>query len=125
MAKKQDPKGKKDPKKDAKSGKKKEKLVLPGQRGGKAKKKKWSKVKVKDKLNNATTVDEKLRDRIFKDLPKTLLVTISTISDKYKVSGAIARKAIADLLVNNQIKQVGDHHYACPIYTGSQAKKEN
>ena len=38
--------------------------------GGKAKKKSWTKVKVKDKLNNAVILDAKLWQRIQTEVPK-------------------------------------------------------
>ena len=56
-------------------------------KGGKAKKKKWGSTKVKEKLNNVTVVDQKLYDRIMKDTPTMKLITISTFTDKFKVSG--------------------------------------
>lgn len=57
---KKDTKGKADP---AKSGKKKE-----GSGGGKAKKKKWSKGKVRDKLNNMVLFDKGTYDKLYKEV---------------------------------------------------------
>ena len=65
----------------------KEKIAAPSNKGGKTKKKKWGSSKVKEKLNNSTVVDQKLYDRIMKDTPTMRLITISTFSDKFKVSG--------------------------------------
>ena len=65
----------------------KDKIAPPANKGGKAKKKKWGSTKVKEKLNNATVIDQKLYDRIVKDTPTMRLITICTFSDKFKVSG--------------------------------------
>ena len=120
MAKKVDPKKGK----DAKAlPKKNPKALLPGQKGAKAKKKKWSTVKVKEKLNNAVTCDQKLYDRIIKDAPKMLLITISTMSDKFKINGSIARKAIQELVSKGLAKRVGEPS-SIWLFTGSQTKKE-
>ena len=54
------------------------------------------------------------------------LVSISTISDKFKVGGAVARQAMRDLAAKELIVRIGDHHHATPMYRGSQwsLKKE-
>ena len=57
-----------------------------------------------------------------KEAPKFLSLTISIVSDKFKVNGAVARKVLRDLHQKNLIKQVGDHHSAFTLYTGSQYK---
>ena len=59
-------------KKDPKGGKgTKAAAALPGKKaGGKAKKKSWTKAKVKEKLNNAVFVDQKAYERISKDAAK-------------------------------------------------------
>jgi small subunit ribosomal protein S25e len=90
--------------------------------GGKAKKKSWTKVKVKEKLNNAVFLDAKAYERIVKEVPKFLNITVSILSDKFKINGAVARKVLRDLHSKNLIKQVGDHHSNFTLYTGAQAK---
>ena len=54
------------------------------------------------------------------------LVSISTLSDKFKVGGAVARQAMRDLVAQDLIVRIGDHHASTPIYRGSQwsLKKE-
>ena len=80
--------GKVDPKKAAASSNKK---------GAKPKKKSWTKVKVKDKLNNATVIDAKAYDKIQKDSQKGLVITVSSLMEKYKICGAVARRALRDM----------------------------
>jgi len=58
-----------------------------------------------------------------KEAPKFLNLTVSIVSDKFKVNGAVARRVLRDLHSKNLIKQVGDHHSAFTLYTGSQAKQ--
>lgn len=54
-----------------------------------------------------------------KDTPKMSLVSISTLSDKYKVGGAVARQAMRDLLTKKLIVRVGDHNASTPFYRGA------
>ena len=91
-------------------------------KGAKAKKKSWTKVKVKETLNNAVFLDQKTYDRISKDLPKQLLVTVANISDRYKVNGSVARKVLKDLSDKGLIKKVSDHHAWLTVYMGKDAK---
>merc|ERR1712223_1853320 len=58
---------KKDPKKDAKTPSKTPKKKEGG--GGKAKKKKWSKGKTRDKLNNLVLFDKGTYDKLYKEVP--------------------------------------------------------
>ena len=88
--------------------------------------KKWTTSKAKDKIVNNHTVNQNLFDRIFKDAPKMSLISISTMSDKFKIGGAIARQAMRDLAAKELIIRVGDHNASTPLYRGSQwsLKKE-
>ena len=112
MAKKVDPKGKgKDAGKSAKTAPSK---------GVKAKKKSWTKVKVKDKLNNAVFLDAKSWENISKTAPKLQALTISIIADKYKVNGSVARRILTELHSKGLIRQAGDHHAKFTLYAGTQ-----
>ena len=51
-----------------------------------------------------------------------MTVTVSELVNKFKVNGAVARKVIKDLHSKNLIRQVGDHHSAFTVYSGTQAK---
>merc|ERR1711979_147707 len=95
----------------AKNPKKKE-----GGGGGKAKKKKWSKGKTRDKLNNLVLFDKPTYEKLLKEVPTYKLITPSIVSERLKVRGSLARKALDELCVKGLIKQVVQHH-AQTIYT--------
>jgi small subunit ribosomal protein S25e len=62
------------------------------QASGKAKKKKWSKGKSKEKLNNSVYFDQAGYDRLLEEFPKkNKLITPSSISEKLKVNASLAR----------------------------------
>lgn len=84
--------------------------------GGKAKKKKWSKGKVKEKLANAVLFDKATYERMLNDTPKQKLITPSIISEKLKVNGSLARKAVKELVAKGLIKPKLTHHKQA-IYT--------
>merc|ERR1712087_181588 len=96
---------KEDPKKSAKSS-----------GGGKAKKKKWSKGKVKEKLSNLVLFDKISYDKMLADVPKLKLITPSIISEKLKVNGSLARKAVRELLSQKLIRPILTHKSQC-VYT--------
>ncbi|KAE8744588.1 hypothetical protein FOCC_FOCC008827 [Frankliniella occidentalis] len=98
-------------KQSAKPAKKKE-----GGGGGKAKKKKWSKGKVRDKLNNQVLFDKATYDKLLKEVPAYKLITPSVVSERLKIRGSLARRALDELLQKGMIKQVIKHH-AQVIYT--------
>ena len=75
---------KKDPKKDAKTPSKTPKKKEGG--GGKAKKKKWSKGKTRDKLNNLVLFDKGTYDKLYKEVPTYKLIAPSIVSERLKVS---------------------------------------
>lgn len=97
--------------------------MLPGAKKDKAKKKKWSKVKVKEKLNNAAFYDQPLYNKMLKDIPNQKLVTCASISERLKVSGSLARQAIRELLNKKLIKPVGDFHHHINMFTRAAAPK--
>ena len=105
---------KKDAKKDAKAPAKAPKKKEGG--GGKAKKKKWSKGKTHDKLNNLVLFDQATYDKLLKEVPTYKLITPSIVSERMKVRGSLARKALRELLEKGLIKQVVAHN-AQHIYT--------
>merc|ERR1711963_777353 len=95
----------------AKNPKKKE-----GGGGGKAKKKKWSKGKTRDKLNNLVLFDEATYDKLLKEVPTYKLITPSIVSERLKVRGSLARKALIQLEKEGKIRQVVKHRSQL-IYT--------
>merc|ERR1711868_170865 len=106
---------KKDPKAGAKAPAKAPKKKEGGG-GGKAKKKKWSKGKTRDKLNNLVLFDKATYDKLLKEVPTYKLITPSIVSERLKVRGSLARKALNELVQKGLIKQVVQHS-ARTIYT--------
>ena len=84
--------------------------------GGKAKKKKWSKGKVKEKLQSLVLFDKATYDKMIADVPKQKLITPSIISEKLKVNGSLARKAVKELMSKNLIRPILTHSSQA-IYT--------
>merc|ERR1712037_754750 len=112
---------KKDPKKDAKTPSKTPKKKEGG--GGKAKKKKWSKGKTRDKLNNLVLFDKGIYDKLYKEVPTYKLITPSIVSERLKVRGSLARRALIELMEKGLIKQVVAHSSQM-IYTRMIGDKE-
>merc|ERR1712025_1018962 len=77
--------------------------------GGKAKKKKWSKGKSRDKLNNLVLFDKGTYDKLYKEVPTYKLITPSIVSERLKVRGSLARRALGELEGKGLIKQVVAH----------------
>jgi len=100
------------PKKDDK----KKPAAKSGGGGGKAKKKKWSKGKVKEKLANLVLFDKTTYEKMLTDVPKQKLITPSIISEKLKVNGSLARKAVRELVAKNLIRPILTHKHQS-IYT--------
>merc|ERR1712234_21197 len=106
---------KQDPKAGAKGGKTSAKPKKEGS-GGKAKKKKWSKGKVRDKLNNLILFDKATYDKLYKEVPSYKLITPSVVSERLKVRGSLARFALHELEEKGLIKLIAKHS-AQVIYT--------
>merc|ERR1712060_245321 len=100
--------------------KKEDKKAAPkkaaGSGGGKAKKKKWSKGKVKEKLANLVLFDKTTYEKMMADVPKLKLITPSIISEKLKVDGSLARKAVKELVKQNLIRPILTHKHQ-NVYT--------
>merc|ERR1712003_395330 len=103
-----------DKKKD--TGKSKKDKDPVNKSGGKAKKKKWSKGKVRDKLNNLVLFDKATYDKLLKEVPSYKLITPSVVSERLKIRGSLARRALQELQEKKLIKQVVKHR-AQIIYT--------
>merc|ERR1712137_720919 len=97
--------------------KSKEAKIKAAMAGGRSKKKKWSKGKVKEKLANAVMFDKATYDKMLKEIPKAKLITPAVVSERLKVNGSVARLAIRHLEEKGQIEHVGDRHHAMKIYT--------
>jgi small subunit ribosomal protein S25e len=90
-------------------------------KGGKTKKKSWTKVKVKEKLNTAVYLEKAQFERMIKEVPKILCVTRAVLIEKFKVGGSIARALIKELLKRELLVAVGQQHSTFDLYKGSQA----
>jgi small subunit ribosomal protein S25e len=79
--------------------------------GGDVKRKKWSKSKQKEKLNNQVYWTKPLHDKLLKDIiHKETYVTPSKISDKLKVTMSLAREALKELREQEQIVPSIEYH---------------
>ncbi len=97
--------------------KSKEAKLKAAMAGGKGRKKKWSKGKVKEQLNNAVLFDKASWDKLIKEIPKAKLITPAIITERIKVNGSLARQAIRILEAQGQIERVGDASSKMLIYT--------
>ena len=88
----------------------------------KSSKKKWSKGKVKEKLNNAVLLDPKQFKDVEKELPKMKLITISTVADRFKVAGSVARNLIRYFHEQKKINPLDFQHQQLPLFRGSVVK---
>ena len=79
--------------------------------GDGAKRKKWSKSKQKEKLNNAVFWTKPLHAKLIKDIiGKEPYVTTSMVSDKLKVNMSMAREALKELREQEQIVPATEFH---------------
>ncbi|TKW31948.1 hypothetical protein SEVIR_2G139500v4 [Setaria viridis] len=84
--------------------------------GGKQKKKKWSKGKQKEKVNNAVLFDQATYDKLLTEAPKFKQITPSILSERLRINGSLARRAIKDLMARGLIRMVAVHS-SQQIYT--------
>jgi small subunit ribosomal protein S25e len=77
---------------------------------------KWSKGKVRDKLNNLVLFDKATYDKFVREVPAYKLITPSVVSERLKIRGSLARKALDELHEKGLIRQVIKHHSQI-IYT--------
>jgi small subunit ribosomal protein S25e len=89
----------------------KAKAAAPSSSSGKAaKKKKWSKGKVKDKAQHAVTLDKTTYDRILKEAPTFRFISQSILIERLMIIGSLARIAIRHLEKEGTIKRIVHHH---------------
>ncbi|KQK02321.1 hypothetical protein BRADI_2g00800v3 [Brachypodium distachyon] len=77
--------------------------------GGKQKKKKWSKGKQKEKVNNAVLFDQATYDKLLTEVPKYKQITPSVLSERLRINGSLARRAIKDLMERGLVRMVSIH----------------
>ena len=74
--------------------------------GGKGKKKKWSKGKSRDQVDNKVLLSKEQYDRMHEEVPKMKLITVSAVVEKLKVSGGLARRSLRILAEEGKIRPV-------------------
>lgn len=74
--------------------------------GGKGKKKKWSKGKTRDKVDNKVLFSKEQWERFNSEVPKMKLITVSTVVEKLKISGGLARRALNEMAEEGTIKPI-------------------
>merc|ERR1712059_94381 len=65
--------------------------------------------KTRDKLNNLVLFDKNTYDKLYKEVPTYKLITPSIVSERLKVRGSLARKALIELMEKGLIKLVVAH----------------
>ena len=65
---------------------------------------KWSKGKVRDKLNNLVLFDKATYDKLCKEVPNYKLITPAVVSERLKIRGSLARAALQELLSKGERK---------------------
>jgi len=75
-----------------------------GEDGGKG-----AKCKQKEKVNNMVLFDQATYDKMLSEVPKFKLVTPSVLSDRLRITGSLARKAIKELMAKGTIRLVAAH----------------
>ena len=77
---------------------------------------KWSKGKVRDKLNNLVLFDKATYDKFVKEVPSYKLITPSLVSERMKIRSSLAKKALTELHSKGLVRLIEKHH-AQSIYT--------
>ncbi|VAH12954.1 unnamed protein product [Triticum turgidum subsp. durum] len=77
----------------------------PAKSGG-GKQKKWSKGKQKEKVNNTVILDQAPYDKLLTKVPKYKQITPSVLSERLRINGSLALRAIKDLMERGLIRMV-------------------
>lgn len=92
-----------------KEQKSKEAKALAAANSSKGKKKKWSKGKMKEKVNNLVLFDQGTYDKLLAEVPKYKMITTSILCDRLRLNGSLARAAIRELCTKGLIKPIAQH----------------
>merc|ERR1711966_65968 len=79
-------------------------------------KKKWSKGKMREKKNHLVVLNKALYDKVFKELPKSKVITVYSVVERYKMNGSCARVVMRQLCEDGKIKCINGNA-KMPIYT--------
>jgi len=92
-------------------------------------KKKWSKGKVKDRVDNAVFVDHEGLEKIANEVNKLgKVITISSVVEKLKVNGSVSRALIRELTKRGLLKKVyvnGKQWIFTPAVVKKEEKKDD
>lgn len=69
-------------------------------------KKKWSKSRVKEKIDNQTFIDTKLYERILKEISKDKLISSTILTTRFRISCSLAKKLLIELSEKGIIKVI-------------------
>lgn len=72
---------------------------------------KWSKGKVRDKLNNLVLFDKATYDKLYKEVPNYKLITPAVVSERLKIRGSLARNALQELLGKGELSQKSEKNW--------------
>jgi small subunit ribosomal protein S25e len=97
------------------------KAAASSSKGGR---KKWTKGRIKDKVINAVFFDKPLFDKLLQEATRMKLITVSTLMDKLKITGSLARKGIKFLREKELIKACGEQHHSQYVYTTTAVPKK-
>mmetsp|Transcript_7342 Transcript_7342/g.16002 ORF Transcript_7342/g.16002 Transcript_7342/m.16002 type:complete len:113 (+) Transcript_7342:102-440(+) len=86
--------------------KSKEQKMAAAMAGGKGKKKKWSKGKQRDKVDNKVLFTKEQYDRLYSEVPKMKLITLSSVVEKLRISGGLCRRGLNQLAEEGVIRPV-------------------
>merc|ERR1712151_970770 len=80
-------------------------------------KERWKEEMVKG--NNKVFMDEATDKAMRKDVTNMSLITISTLSEKYKIIGSLCRPLIKQFAAEGKIVPIGNQHSTLVMYTGT------
>jgi len=91
--------------------------------GSKGKKKKWSKGKQREKVDNKVLFNKETYDRLNIEIPKMKTITVAAMVERLKINAGLARKAILELEEAGKIKPIVKTS-AMKIYTRAVVEDE-
>ena len=91
--------------------------------GAKGKKKKWSKGKNREKVDNKVLFNKETYDKLYSEVPKMKVITVATMVERLKISGGLARRAMLELCEAGVIKPIVVSS-KMKIYTRATAEEE-
>jgi|EP00979_Chaetoceros_neogracilis_P003747 small subunit ribosomal protein S25e len=80
--------------------------MMAAMAGGKGKKKKWSKGKARDAVENKVLFSKEQWERFGSEIPKMKLITVSTVVEKLKINAGLARRALNNMAEEGTIRAV-------------------